>query len=118
MRNDPSMNSYNHDADGAVADWIYRYGAGIDTVPTDPGFDVIRLHPNFDKRLGNLDFSYESSYGRIHSAWSISGNKATWSLTIPANATGHLPLGREQAQSFKLDGQLLSRSGKIRALAS
>jgi alpha-L-rhamnosidase len=118
MRNDPSMNSYNHYAYGAVADWIYRYAAGIDTVSTDPGFHVIRLHPNFDKRLGNLDFSYESSYGTIHSAWSISGNKASWSLTIPANATGHLPLGREQAQSYKLDGQLLSKSGRVHALSN
>ena len=33
MRNDPSMNSYNHYAYGAVADWIYRYAAGIDTSP-------------------------------------------------------------------------------------
>ena len=30
MRGDPSMNSYNHYAYGAVADWIYRYAAGID----------------------------------------------------------------------------------------
>jgi alpha-L-rhamnosidase len=116
MRGDPSMNSYNHYAYGAVADWIYRYAAGIDTVPTDPGFHTIRLHPNFDKRLGSLDFSYESSYGTIRSAWSMSGNKATWNLTIPANATGRLPLGREQARSFKLDGQVLSQSSRVRAL--
>ena len=28
MKDDPSMNSYNHYAYGAVADWIYRYAAG------------------------------------------------------------------------------------------
>jgi alpha-L-rhamnosidase len=117
MRGDPSMNSYNHYAYGAVADWIYRYAAGIDTVPTDPGFHTILLHPNFDKRLGNLEFSYESSYGTIHSAWSITGNKATWNLTIPANATGHLRLGQEKAQSYKLDGQVLPESRRVRALA-
>jgi alpha-L-rhamnosidase len=117
MRDDPSMNSYNHYAYGAVADWVYRYAAGIDTVPTDPGFHTIFLHPNFDKRLGNLAFSYESSYGTIHSAWSITGNKATWNLTIPANAKGHLPLGQGKAQSYKLDGQVLSESRRVRALA-
>jgi alpha-L-rhamnosidase len=116
MRGDPTMNSYNHYAYGAVADWIYRYAAGIDTVPVDPGFHTILLHPTFDKRLGSLDFSYESSYGTIRSAWSISGNKAIWSLTIPANATAHLPLGQEQAQSFTLDGQVLSQSRKVHAL--
>jgi alpha-L-rhamnosidase len=116
MRGDPSMNSYNHYAYGAVADWIYRYAAGIDTLPTDPGFHTILLHPNFDRRLGELEFSYESSYGTIHSAWSISGNKATWNLTIPANATGHWPIGREKAQSYKLDGQVLAQSRRVRGL--
>src|SRR5271170_4483702 len=115
MRNDPSMNSYNHYAYGAVADWIYRYAAGIDTDPIEPGFHIIRLHPNFDKRLGSLDFSYDSSYGTIHSAWTVTGNQATWDLTIPPNASGHLPLSREQLQKFKLNGQLLTQS-KLRAL--
>jgi alpha-L-rhamnosidase len=115
MRGDPSMNSYNHYAYGAVADWIYRYAAGIDTASTDPGFHVIRLHPNFDKRLGSLDFSYESSYGMIHSAWSIAGDKVVWNLTIPANATGLLPLGGDLAQAYKLDGQLLSKSSRVHA---
>ena len=116
MRGDPSMNSYNHYAYGAVADWIYRYAAGIDTVSTDPGFHVIRLHPNFDKRLGSLDFSYESSYGMIHSAWSIVGDRVVWNLTIPANTTGRLPLGEDPAHAYKLDGQLLSKSSRARAV--
>jgi len=33
MKDDPSMNSYNHYAYGAVADWIYRYAAGVDATP-------------------------------------------------------------------------------------
>jgi alpha-L-rhamnosidase len=116
MRGDPSMNSYNHYAYGAVADWIYRYAAGIDTTPTDPGFHTIYLHPNFDKRLGSLDFSYDSTYGPIHSAWSIIGDKAKWNLTIPANTTGRLSLPPAQAQSFKLDGKPLAENGKLHAL--
>ncbi len=60
MRNDPSMNSYNHYAYGAVAEWMYRYAAGVDTVPTDAGFHTILLHPNFDRSLGQATFSYES----------------------------------------------------------
>jgi alpha-L-rhamnosidase len=114
MRDDPSMNSYNHYAYGAVADWIYRYAAGIDTVATEPGFHVIRLHPNFDKRLGSLDFSYESSYGMIQSAWTVTGDHVKWNLTIPPNATGRLP--QQQAQTIRLDGQPLTRSTRAHAL--
>ncbi len=113
MRGDPAMNSYNHYAYGAVADWIYRYAAGIDTVPADPGFHTILLHPNFDKKLGSLDFSYESSYGTTHSSWTISGNIATWKLTIPPNSTGQLSLTSEQEHAFKLDGQISRRATRF-----
>jgi alpha-L-rhamnosidase len=116
MRGDPSMNSYNHYAYGAVADWIYRYAAGIDTLAADPGFHTILLHPNFDRHLGSLDFSYESSYGLILSAWSISGDSAAWNLTIPPNARGQLPISVEQIESFKVDGKPLQRSSRIRSL--
>ena len=114
MRDDPSMNSYNHYAYGAVADWIYRYAAGIDADPTDAGFHSIRLHPNFDRRLGSLDFSYESSYGTIRSAWSVSGNKVTWNVTIPANTSGLLSVGQAKRAGLQMDGQGASQSGKVR----
>ncbi len=118
MRGDPSMNSYNHYAYGAVADWIYRYAAGIDTVAKDPGFHTILLHPNFDARLGKLDFSYESSYGPIHSAWSVEGQKAIWKLTIPPNARGRLPLTEAQSQNYKLGGASLRQSARVRSTTS
>jgi len=114
MRGDPGMNSYNHYAYGAVADWIYRYAAGIDTTPDDPGFHTIHLHPNFDRKLGSLDFSYESQYGMIHSAWNVNNNAAQWTLTIPANSKGELPLAVSQKGSFKLDGESLAQSARVR----
>jgi len=46
MMGDPSMNSYNHYAYGAVAEWLYRYAAGIDESPEDLGFHRIVLHPH------------------------------------------------------------------------
>jgi alpha-L-rhamnosidase len=90
MKKDPSMNSYNHYAYGAVADWIYRYAAGVDATAMDSGFHTVVLHPQFDKRLGSLDFTYPSSYGPIHSAWTVEGSKANWTVTIPANTTGFI----------------------------
>ena len=75
MRGDPSMNSYNHYAYGAVADWIYRYAGGVDATPADAGFHTIQLHPNFDRRLGSLDLSYASPYGPIQSNWAVEGRE-------------------------------------------
>jgi alpha-L-rhamnosidase len=121
MRGDPSMNSYNHYAYGAVADWIYRYAAGIDVLPADAGFHTIYLHPTFDVRLGNLDFRYQSSYGEIRSSWSMKGTgKGTgifWTVTVPPNTTAHLLLSAGQRNKFTLDGEALSSSKKLRPLS-
>ena len=118
MRQDPEMNSYNHYAYGAVAEWIYRYAAGVDTVATDAGFHTIYLHPSLDARLGNIDFSYASPYGKVRSAWKIDGQHAAWSVTIPPNARGRLPLQAEEAGRFKLDGAPLSGNSKLKSSTS
>jgi alpha-L-rhamnosidase len=104
MKDDPSMNSYNHYAYGAVADWIYRYAAGVDATPLDAGFHTVVLHPVFDARMGHVAFDYESSYGPIHSDWAVKGTSAVWHVTIPANATGWLEVGAGEPANYKLDG--------------
>jgi alpha-L-rhamnosidase len=110
MRTDPSMNSYNHYAYGAVADWIYRYAAGVDATPSDAGFHTVLLHPVFDPRLGSLAFDYDSAYGPIHSDWKIAGHTTTWHVTIPANASGFLPLNDAEAAKYTLNGAPLATS--------
>jgi len=115
MKDDPSMNSYNHYAYGAVADWIYRYAAGIDATPMDAGFHTIYLHPSFDKQLGSIDFKYPSPYGEIHSAWTVKEGNAHWDLTIPANASGWLALTEAQTAQYKLAGVALAQSKVAKA---
>ncbi|MFC5865545.1 family 78 glycoside hydrolase catalytic domain [Acidicapsa dinghuensis] len=115
MRNDPSMNSYNHYAYGAVADWIYRYAAGVDTLAGDPGFHTIYLHPTFDSKLSSIDFTYASPYGAIHSRWKIEGNTADWHLIVPANTTGWLALPESDASRYKISGVFISKSNLVKA---
>ena len=108
MKSDPSMNSYNHYAYGAVADWVYRYAAGVDATPIDAGFHTVLLHPVFSARLGSIDLRYASAYGEIHSAWTIARGQAHWTVTLPANTSGELRLTPAQAAHYKLDGKPLS----------
>jgi alpha-L-rhamnosidase len=93
MMGDPSMNSYNHYAYGAVAEWLYRYAAGIDESTEDPGFHRIILHPQFDASLGEARATYDSSYGPITSNWKVDGNRTTWDVVVPPNTTAllHFP---------------------------
>ena len=118
MRSDPSMNSYNHYAYGAVADWIYRYAAGLDAMPSDAGFHTIYLHPTFDSRLGSLDFSYASLYGPIQSSWTMQGSEITWKISIPPNASGRLPLSAIQDETVTLGGIALEQSKRVKLASS
>ncbi|HEX3436838.1 MAG TPA: family 78 glycoside hydrolase catalytic domain [Pseudacidobacterium sp.] len=94
MLGDPSMNSFNHYAYGAVGAWLYRFAAGIDTSTEDNGFHHILLHPHFNESLGSLSVSYESPYGTISSSWTDEHGKVQWNFTIPPNtiATIELPV--------------------------
>jgi alpha-L-rhamnosidase len=112
MKDDPSMNSYNHYAYGAVADWIYRYAVGVDATPLDAGFHTVALHPVFDARLGWVRFDYASAYGAIHSDWKVNGTTAEWHVTIPANTTGWLEVNAGEAAKYKVDGFPLT-DGKL-----
>lgn len=107
---DPQMNSYNHYAYGAVADWMYRYAAGVDASPLDAGFHTVVLHPVFDARLSPLEFKYQSSFGEIKSNWTVTGKMVEWNVTLPANTTGRLEVKAADAARYKLDGAPLSES--------
>lgn len=114
MIGDPQMNSYNHYAYGAVADWIYRYAAGVDASPLDAGFHTVVLHPMFDARLSPLEFSYASSYGEINSSWTVKGSTAEWNVTLPASTTGRLELTAGEAARWKVDGESLDKGGLVK----
>lgn len=112
MKDDPSMNSYNHYAYGAVADWLYRSAAGVDATPLDSGFHTVLLHPVFSAQLGSIDFDYASAYGPIHSDWKVEGKTVTWHISLPANTTGWLSA---DAAKYKLGGVPLSGSPQVKA---
>ena len=117
MIGDPGMNSFNHYAYGAVGEWLYRYAAGVDTTAADAGIHTILLHPNFDARLGNLDFSYESRYGTVHSEWTVKGESARWSVTVPANTRARMSLSSREAAAYMIDGKPLAQSPSVKTLA-
>jgi alpha-L-rhamnosidase len=85
----------------------------VDATPLDAGFHTVMLHPVFDARLGQVDFDYDSSYGEIHSDWTINGDAAAWKVTIPPNATGWMEAGL--AAKCTLDGAPLAQSKAAKA---
>ena len=80
------MNSFNHYAYGAVADWVYTVAAGIQTVEEKPGYAAVRIAPQPDKRLGWLEASVETRHGLIRSRWEKQGNLWRYEIETPVEA--------------------------------
>jgi len=83
----PDMNSFNHYAYGAVADWLYTEAAGIQTVEEAPGYAKVRLAPKPDKRLDWLDCSLDTRHGLVVSRWQKAGDCWRYELQTPVAAT-------------------------------
>lgn len=97
---DISMNSFNHYAYGAVAEWMYRQMAGIAPDDSCPGFRHVLLQPDPDRRtvlrygqqrITQVDASVWSPYGTIRAAWQTDeGGQLTYRVTVPANTSATL----------------------------
>jgi alpha-L-rhamnosidase len=93
------MNSFNHYAYGAIAEWMYKYMAGISPDPTNPGFKHILFKPVPDpeRRITYVKGSYESLYGTILCGWELEVDSFTCRISVPANtsATLYMPARSE-----------------------
>ena len=102
---DPSMNSYNHYAFGSVVAWVYRYAAGIDTLPNSPGFKEIVIHPHLDSRMTAARAEYDSIYGKIISDWKgTDAGPFSLSVTVPANTSAKVFLPAIAGAQLTEDG--------------
>ena len=77
-----SMNSFNHYAYGAVAEWFYEEICGI---KPDPTFKRFKLEPRFGRFLDHAEAEYDSIYGTIRAGWRRAGEDYVYNFTIPAN---------------------------------
>ena len=86
---DPSMNSFNHYAYGAIGAWLYAVVGGIDLDPQQPGYKHIVMHPRPGGNLTSAKAELCSMYGLIRSAWTLDAERGVfdWRITIPANTT-------------------------------
>jgi alpha-L-rhamnosidase len=106
---DPAMNSYNHYAFGSVIAWVYRYAAGIDTLPAAPGFKQIVVRPHLDPQLTSAHGEYDSIYGKIVSDWKLSGaGNFMLHVSIPANTTARVYLPAIANKHAMQDGQAVT----------
>lgn len=104
---DSSMNSFNHYSYGAVAEWMYKYMAGISNNPDQPGFQHFVLRPTIDSNnlINWVNGSYESVYGTIESKWKVEKNTFTYIANIPANTTATVYIPTSKVNSVMEGGK-------------
>ncbi len=85
--------SMNHYAFGAVCSWLYDSVLGIRFARGE-----LSVKPIASSELGFAKGHYDSPVGRVESAWTIDGENATYTITVPDNvdATIILPSGRTE----------------------
>ena len=88
-----TMNSFNHYAYGAVAEWMYAGMAGIRPDPEKPGFEHFILAPRPDTRTpdeipeGQERITMASAtYRGISSRWEYANGEFVWRFFIPDNS--------------------------------
>ena len=81
------MNSFNHYAYGAVADWVYCLAAGIQTIEEYPGYEKIIIAPLPDDRLDWLDASVKTRRGLVRSRWQKQEGKWRYEIDTPVETT-------------------------------
>lgn len=103
------MNSLNHYAYGAIAEWMYRSVAGINPTEDAPGFRRIELAPKPDFRLQWVKAKVDSATGTCKSEWSFDDKgRLEFRFEIPFNATARVRLPRAEAISLEFEGSALA----------
>ena len=100
----PDMNSFNHYAYGAIADWLYGVVAGLDTDPDKPGFKRILMRPQPGGGLTYAQAEYKSVYGKAAIKWAIEGDKMVVDIEVPHNTTAHVILPGADPEAIDGDG--------------
>ena len=115
------MNSYNHYAYGAIAEWMFAHSLGIQRDEEKPGYKHIILQPKVGGTIGHANGFFESPYGVIKSGWEKTADGYIYRVTVPANTTASLTLQAASIASVKVVkgsegvGPFRSLSGKVMA---
>ena len=85
-----SMNSFNHYAYGAVADWMFGVIAGIKV--TAPAYKEVIVAPMPSEKLGFARAEIDTVSGRIESSWYYTADSVRFEITVPDGTVAKIVL--------------------------
>lgn len=113
---DPGMNSFNHYAFGAVGEWLYRFVAGIDLDPDEPGYKKFKIRPYTGGGLRFARAGYTSIHGKIISGWKREEGTMTMDITVPANTSAVVFVPIQDADKVTEGGKPIAEAAGIKFL--
>ena len=103
---DPSMNSFNHYAYGAIGEWLYRSVAGIEA--DSPGYKKIKIHPKPGGKLQHGKGILNTRYGQVVSSWNFADGTFSFRVKIPENTQANIILPYAERGKVMLDSKSIS----------
>ncbi len=87
------MNSFNHYAYGAVADWVFEQAAGLCHDEEHAGFTELIYQPHPDSRIGWLQARLDTRQGTVSAFWQCEADGVRYELDTPVRTKVHLSGG-------------------------
>jgi alpha-L-rhamnosidase len=110
---EPSMNSFNHYAYGAIGDWMYRVVAGLNDDSGEPGYKHVVIRPQPGGGLTHAKATLATPYGEAGSGWRLDGDRLTVTATVPPNAHGTVYLPDAQLVQVREGSSPVPSSGGV-----
>ncbi|WP_018474101.1 family 78 glycoside hydrolase catalytic domain [Echinicola pacifica] len=86
----PYIQSMSHPFQGAFVRWFYEGLAGVQPDAEFPGYELIHFQPQIIDELEWVTCRFASPMGEIESSWKQENSLLSWTVEVPAGATGKL----------------------------
>ncbi len=104
----PTMNSFNHYAYGAIGDWMYRVIAGIDIEGDGVGYKKIKIKPVIGGGFTYASASLQTLYGEVVSSWKIENEGLVLEVAVPVNTSAKVYMPASSSGQVKEGGKALA----------
>jgi alpha-L-rhamnosidase len=103
---------------GSVSEWVYRWLAGIQPDPEQPGFRKFKISPFLPSGLTFVNCTYESPYGLIRSDWKRTSSGVQFDITVPKGTTAIFNVPSEGKKSFTVTNSATQKTENLSATGS
>ena len=92
----PLPTSFNHYANGCVANWMFKDIGGLDQEKTDHGFTQLVFQPHVGYGITNAQRTYVTSQGTAKCDWRVRDGHFDIQIEVPANSRARVMLPNGQ----------------------